>query len=192
MTTLNIGSVKVAIKETAGVHAIGTTKSSLKTVADKKGWYWGTGRRKTATARVRVKPGQLPTTWRVVDAEGKILGRLATEIATALMGKHRPEYTPNVLCGDSIIITNAAKIVLTGRKGSLKTLRKWSGYPGGLRVRTYDTLLRDDPTTLVTEAIIRMLPRGRLGRRIQRNLRVFAGTEHEHQAQQPTTMKTKA
>jgi large subunit ribosomal protein L13 len=139
-----------------------------------------------------VKPGQLPATWRIVDAEGKILGRLATEIATALMGKHRPEYTPNVLCGDSIIITNAAKIVLTGRKGSLKTLRKWSGYPGGLRVRTYDTLLRDDPTTLVTEAIIRMLPRGRLGRRIQRNLRVFAGTEHEHQAQQPTTMKTKA
>ncbi|MSQ89897.1 MAG: 50S ribosomal protein L13 [Phycisphaerales bacterium] len=139
-----------------------------------------------------IKPGQLPATWRIVDADGKILGRLATEVATALMGKHRPEYTPNILCGDSIIITNASKIVLTGRKAELKTLRKWSGYPGGLRVRNYETLLRDDPTVMVTEAIIRMLPRGRLGRRIQRNLRVFAGAEHDHQAQTPTPMKTKA
>ncbi|MSR45120.1 MAG: 50S ribosomal protein L13 [Phycisphaerales bacterium] len=139
-----------------------------------------------------IQPGQLSATWRIVDAEGKVLGRLATEVATALMGKHRPEYTPNVLCGDSVIITNAAKVVLTGRKAELKTLRKWSGYPGGLRVRNYETLLRDDPTTMVTEAIIRMLPRGRLGRRITRNLRVFAGGEHDHQAQQPTPMKTKA
>lgn len=129
--------------------------------------------------------GEIPTTWRHIDAEGKVLGRLATEVATVLMGKHRPEYTPNVLCGDSVIITNAAKVVLTGRKGQLKTLRRWSGYPGGLRVRTYDTLLETDPETLVTEAITRMLPRGRLGRRIRRNLRVFAGAAHDHQAQQP-------
>ncbi len=139
-----------------------------------------------------VKSGQLPTTWRVVDAEGKVLGRLATEVATALMGKHRPDYTPNVLCGDSIIVTNAAKIVLTGPKGHLKTLRRWSGYPGGLRVRTYDTLRAEDPALMVTEAIIRMLPRGRLGRRITRNLRVFVGATHEHQAQKPTTLNTKA
>jgi large subunit ribosomal protein L13 len=136
------------------------------------------------------KVGQTASPWRIVDAEGKVLGRLATEVATALMGKHRPDYTPNVLCGDSVIITNAAKVVLTGRKAQQKTLRKWSGYPGGLRVRNYETLLRDDPTTLVTEAVIRMLPRGRLGRRITRNLRVFAGAEHEHQAQQPTVLKT--
>ena len=129
--------------------------------------------------------GDLPTTWRHIDADGKVLGRLATEVATILMGKHRPEYTPNVLCGDAVIITNASKIVLTGRKGELKTLRRWSGYPGGLRVRNYDTLLATDPETLVTEAVIRMLPRGRLGRRVRRNLRVFAGPTHTHQAQQP-------
>lgn len=139
-----------------------------------------------------VKPGQLPASWRVVDAKGKVLGRLATEVATALMGKHRPDYTPNVLCGDSIIITNAAKVTLTGSKGGLKTLRRWSGYPGGLRVRTYDTLLQQDPALMVTKAIIRMLPSGRLGKRIQRNLRVFAGDQHDHQAQQPTALKTKA
>ncbi len=139
-----------------------------------------------------VKPGQIVNTWRVVDAEGKVLGRLATEIATALMGKHRPDYTPNVLCGDSIIVTNAAKIVLTGSKEKLKTLRRWSGYPGGLRVRNYETLRTEDPALMVTQAIVRMLPRGRLGRRITRNLRVFAGPTHEHQAQQPTPMTTKA
>ncbi|MSR29011.1 MAG: 50S ribosomal protein L13 [Phycisphaerales bacterium] len=138
-----------------------------------------------------VKQGQLPTTWRVVDADGKILGRLATEVATALMGKHRPDYTPNVLCGDSIIITNAAKIVITGSKGKLKTLRRWSGYPGGLRVRTYDTLKQEDPALMVTQAIVRMLPRGRLGRRITRNLRVFSGPTHDHQAQQPSVMTTR-
>ena len=134
------------------------------------------------------KAGQTASPWRIVDADGKVLGRLATEVATALMGKHRPDYTPNVLCGDSVIITNASKVVLTGRKAQQKTLRKWSGYPGGLRVRNYETLLRDDPTTLVTEAIIRMLPRGRLGRRVRRNLRVFAGATHTHQAQQPVAV----
>jgi large subunit ribosomal protein L13 len=87
-----------------------------------------------------------------------------------------------------VIITNASKIVLTGRKGELKTLRRWSGYPGGLRVRNYDTLLATDPETLVTEAVIRMLPRGRLGRRVRRNLRVFAGATHDHQAQQPVAI----
>ena len=102
-----------------------------------------------------------------------------------LMGKHKPEYTPNVLCGDCVIITNASKVVLTGKKADQKTLRKWSGYPGGLKVRTYADLQENDPSRMVTEAVIRMLPRGRLGRRIQRNLRVFSGAEHTHQAQQP-------
>ena len=135
------------------------------------------------------KPGQVPATWRHIDADGKVLGRLATEVATMLMGKHKPEYTPNVLCGDCVIITNASKVVLTGKKADQKTLRKWSGYPGGLKVRTYADLQENDPSRMVTEAVIRMLPRGRLGRRIQRNLRVFSGAEHTHQAQQPVAAR---
>ncbi|MDA1008428.1 MAG: 50S ribosomal protein L13 [Planctomycetota bacterium] len=137
------------------------------------------------------KPGQIPTTWRHVDAEGKVLGRLATEVATVLMGKHRPEYTPNVLSGDCVIVTNASKIVLTGNKGNLKTLRHWSGYPGGLKVQKYNDLLQSNPERVVTAAILRMIPRGRLGRRIARNLRVFAGAAHEHQAQTPVAFDTK-
>ena len=134
------------------------------------------------------KPGQVPATWRHIDADGKVLGRLATEVATMLMGKHKPEYTPNVLCGDCVIITNASKVVLTGKKADQKTLRKWSGYPGGLRVRTYESILASKPEIVVEEAICRMLPRGRLGRRIRRNLRVMKGTEHGQSAQQPTTL----
>lgn len=137
------------------------------------------------------KPGQTPTTWRHVDADGKVLGRLATEVATVLMGKHRPEYTPNVLSGDCVIVTNASKVVLTGRKGEQKTLRRWSGYPGGLRVQKYDDLLQSNPERLVTQAILRMVPRGRLGRRIARNLRVFAGAAHDHQAQTPVAFDSK-
>ncbi|MBM4112447.1 MAG: 50S ribosomal protein L13 [Phycisphaerae bacterium] len=135
------------------------------------------------------KPGQVKTSWRHVDASGKVLGRLATEVATVLMGKHRPEYTPNVDTGDAVIVTNAAKIVLTGRKAEQKTLRRWSGYPGGLKVETYGDLLTSNPERVVTAAIVRMLPRGRLGRRFARKLRVFAGEQHGHGAQQPIPMQ---
>ncbi|MSR18813.1 MAG: 50S ribosomal protein L13 [Phycisphaerales bacterium] len=135
--------------------------------------------------------GQVPMAWRHIDASGLVLGRLATEVATVLMGKHRPEYTPNVQCGDAVIITNASKIVLTGRKAEQKTLRRWSGYPGGLRVQTYETLLASNPERLVTEAIIRMIPRGRLGRKIICNLRVFAGAEHTHAQNNPIPFDTR-
>ncbi len=131
------------------------------------------------------RPGQVKTSWRHVDASGKVLGRLATEVATVLMGKHRPEYTPNVDTGDAVIITNASKVVLTGRKAEQKTLRRWSGYPGGLNVQSYGELLVSNPERVVTAAIVRMLPRGRLGRRYARKLRVFAGEQHGHGAQQP-------
>lgn len=134
------------------------------------------------------KPGQVQTCWRQVDASGKVLGRLATEVATVLMGKHRPEYTPNVDTGDAVIVTNASKIVLTGRKGDQKTLRRWSGYPGGLKVETYGDLLQSNPERVVTAAIVRMLPRGRLGRKFARKLRVFSGEQHGHGAQQPIAM----
>lgn len=124
-------------------------------------------------------------TWHVVDADGMVLGRMATEVAMVLMGKHRPNYTPNVAGGDCVIITNAAKIKLTGRKATQKSIRRWSGYPGGLKSRSYETLLATKPELVVEEAVGRMLPRGRLGRRIRRNLRVMAGTEHGMIAQQP-------
>lgn len=135
------------------------------------------------------KPGETRSSWRTVDASGKVLGRLATEVATVLMGKHRPEYTPNVDCGDAVIVTNARNVVLTGRKAEQKTLRRWSGYPGGLKVHSYADLLANDPERLVTAAIIRMLPRGRLGRKMVRKLRVFSGEGHHHGAQQPTPLE---
>ena len=99
-----------------------------------------------------IKPGSTRLTWRHVDASGKVLGRLATQVATVLMGKHRPDYTPNVDCGEAVVVTNASEVTLTGRKADQKTLRKWSGYPGGLRVRTYRTLQKEDPCTMVEEA----------------------------------------
>ncbi len=135
-----------------------------------------------------LKPADLNPSWHVVNAEGMVLGRLATEVAMVLMGKHRPNYTPNVMSGDCVIVTNASKIKLTGNKASQKTIRQWSGYPGGLKVRTYEMLLATKPELVVEEAITRMLPRGRLGRRICRNLRVMAGTDHGHTAQQPAVL----
>lgn len=131
------------------------------------------------------KQNEVNTVWRHVDADGLVLGRLATEVATALMGKHRPEYTPGVTTGDSVIITNASKIVLTGRKADQKTRRRWSGHPGGLKVRTYREVLATKPERLVTEAIVRMLPKGQFGRSLASRLRVFPGAEHTHASQSP-------
>ena len=144
-------------------------------------------RQTTHTKAADVKPR-----WHVVNAEGMILGRLATEVATVLMGKHRPDYTPNVDCGEAVVVTNASAVALTGSKADKKTLRRWSGYPGGLRVRTYRTLQKDDPCTMVEEAIIRMLPRGPLGSKMRRRLRVFAGAEHPHTAQTPKAIDLKS
>jgi large subunit ribosomal protein L13 len=131
------------------------------------------------------KPGEIKTVWRHVDAEGKTLGRLATEVATVLMGKHRPEYTPGVLSGDAVIVTNASKVILSGRKLDQKTRRRWSGYPGGLKIRSYRDEMSSNPTRLVSEAILRMVPKGRFGRSLHARLRVFAGATHTHSSQEP-------
>ncbi|MFO0826909.1 MAG: 50S ribosomal protein L13 [Phycisphaerales bacterium] len=136
------------------------------------------------------KTGELKTVWRHIDADGKTLGRLATEVATVLMGKHRPEYTPHVITGDAVVVTNASKVVLTGRKLDQKTRRRWSGYPGGLKVQSYREVLERHPDRLVYEAIVRMLPRGRLGREVATRLRVFANAEHTHSAQNPIPLST--
>ena len=136
------------------------------------------------------KPGEIEASWHHFDAEGRILGRFATEVATILMGKHRPTYTPHVLSGDFVIVTNASKIVLTGNKLDDKMLRRYSGYPGGQKAESYRTVLERDPCRVVREAVVRMLPSGPLGRRMASRLKVYAGAEHPHQAQQPQALET--
>ena len=135
------------------------------------------------------KTGEIEANWHHFDAEGRILGRFATEIATILMGKHRPTYAPHVLSGDFVIVTNASKIVMTGNKLDDKSLRRYSGYPGGQNVESYRTVLEKDPCRVVKEAIVRMLPSGRLGRQIESRLKVYAGPDHPHQAQRPETLE---
>jgi large subunit ribosomal protein L13 len=134
------------------------------------------------------KTGEIEPNWVHVDATGKILGRMATTIATHLMGKHRPEWTPHVLTGDFVIVTNAENIVMTGRKLEQKTQLVYSGYPGGLKAHKYSTLLEKHPERIVEEAVRRMLPKSRLGRDMFRRLKVYKGATHPHSNQQPTAL----
>jgi large subunit ribosomal protein L13 len=135
------------------------------------------------------KKGELPANWYLVDAEGQVLGRLASRIATILMGKHRPEYTPHVDTGEFVIVVNAEKVVLTGRKMAQKSYQRYSGYPGGRRVVTVERMLQKHPTKLVELAVVRMLPKTWLGTQMSRKLKVYAGPRHPHQAQQPKALK---
>jgi len=129
------------------------------------------------------KPGDITRRWMHSDAEGQILGRLAAHIAPILMGKHRPEYTPHVDCGDFVVITNAEKIVITGRKAELKIKTRYSGYPGGLKSRTFGWERDHHPERLVEQAVARMLPKTRLGRQMLKKLKVYAGDVHPHTSQ---------
>ncbi len=131
------------------------------------------------------KASDISRLWRHVDAEGEVLGRLATRIAVVLMGKHRPTYTPHVDCGDYVVVTNAEKIVLTGRKADQKMRLRYSGYPGGLKAESYGSLLQRRPEIVLEGAVRRMLPKSILGRQMYRKLKVYAGTEHPHHAQKP-------
>jgi large subunit ribosomal protein L13 len=135
------------------------------------------------------KPGEIEAKWWVVDAEDKVLGRIAREIAVRLMGKHKPTYTPFLDTGDNVIVINASKVVLTGRKLDQKMYRYHSGYPGGLREVSAGKLLARRPGRLIEEAVWGMLPKGRLGRRVFKKLKVYAGSEHPHAAQQPQTFQ---
>ncbi len=134
------------------------------------------------------KNGEIERRWRQVDAEGKSLGRLASDIAVILMGKHRPEYTPHVDTGDFVVVTNAEKIVLTGSKAQHKFRKTYSGYPGGQRMESYESLLRRRPEIVVEDAVRRMLPKTRLGRQMIKKLKVYRGPNHPHQAQRPEAM----
>lgn len=124
--------------------------------------------------------------WFVLDAEGKTLGRLASEIAKILRGKHKPTFTPHADTGDGVVVINAEKIVVTGYKEARKSYYRYTGHPGGLRVTPYRVMLQRKPTFIIESAVKGMVPRTRLGRAQMRRLRVFAGDQHPHQAQTPT------
>ncbi len=131
------------------------------------------------------KAAEVQRKWYVVDAEGMVLGRMATEIARVLRGKHKPEYTPFVDTGDNVIVINADKIVLTGNKLDQKMYRYHTQYPGGLKERTYRNLMQRNPEKVVELAVKGMLPKNALGRAMYKKLKVYAGPEHGHEAQKP-------
>jgi large subunit ribosomal protein L13 len=132
------------------------------------------------------KPAEVEKKWVLIDGSGLVVGRLASLIALRLRGKHKPTYTPHVDCGDNVIVVNAEKVVLTGRKVQQKVYRHHTGYIGGIKERSAKFILEGKfPERIVEKAVERMLPRGPLGRRQFGNLRVYKGPEHPHEAQQP-------
>ncbi len=131
------------------------------------------------------KENEIENKWYVIDAAGQTLGRLASEIAVLLRGKHKPIYTPHMLVGDHVIVINADKVKVTGKKLKQKKYYFHSGYLGGIKERTLEQMLAKHPERVVELAVKRMLPKNRLGRRMYRNLRVYAGPNHPHQAQKP-------
>jgi len=130
------------------------------------------------------KPGQIAEKWHIVDATDKIVGRLASEIAMMLMGKHRPTYTPHVLCGDAVVVINAEKIRLTGKKWANKEYTWFTGYTG-LRTETAERRLARHPDRILRDAVRRMLPKNKLAFKMIQRLKIYAGPDHPHQAQEP-------
>jgi large subunit ribosomal protein L13 len=143
-------------------------------------------RRQTTLATPQAVPAK---TWRIVDATDVSLGRLSVDVATVLMGKHRPEYTPHVDCGDFVIVINAGKVGLTGNKAAQKQRMKYTRHPGGESYESYGSLRERKPQQIVEDAVRRMLPKNRLGRHMLTKMKVYAGAEHPHQSQQPVKME---
>ena len=144
----------------------------------------------TATNKTHAtKAGEISRQWRVVDADGATLGRLSTKVATLLRGKHKTMFTPHLDTGDPVVIVNAAKIRVTGKKLTDKVYVRHSGYPGGFRSETLEDLLKRRPTEVVRRAVRGMLPRNRLGEQMMRKLFVYAGPDHPHQAQKPEALE---
>lgn len=131
------------------------------------------------------KKGEVEQKWLTVDATDKVLGRMATKIATILMGKHRPEYTPHVDTGDFVIVVNAEKVKLTGSKLTQREYQWYTGYPSGRKVLSHEEMLEKHPEKVISEAVRRMLPKNKLGTVMLSKLKVYAGSDHPHQAQQP-------
>jgi len=137
----------------------------------------------------QAKPNPEAKKWYVIDLDGLTVGRAATRVATVLRGKHRPDFTPHVDTGDFVIAINADKVVLTGNKPQQKTYYRHSGYPGGIKGITAEKLLQKRPEDVFQIAVKGMLPKNRLGRQLIRKLKVYAGSEHPHQAQQPEALE---
>jgi large subunit ribosomal protein L13 len=135
--------------------------------------------------------GEIQRNWHVVDADGAVLGRVATKAAMILMGKHKPTYTPFLDTGDHVIVLNAAKVKLTGQKEDQKIYRRHSGYPGGLKETSAKKMRGTNPAKMIEEAISGMLPKTKLGKQMYRKLQVYAGDKHPHQAQQPVPLAIK-
>ena len=135
------------------------------------------------------KPGEVEKKWYVIDAEGVVLGRLASTVANILRGKHKATYTPHIDCGDHVVIINAQKVALTGRKRADKVYYRHTGYPGGIKSATAAEILDGRfPERVIQKAVERMVPRGPLGRQQLRKLKVYAGAEHPHESQQPEVL----
>lgn len=130
--------------------------------------------------------------WWVVDAQGKVLGRLASQIAKVLMGKHKPYYQPDVDCGDFVIVLNADKLFATGKKPEQKKYQFHSNYPGGLKEKSLSWMLQHKPEEVIRLAVRRMLPKNRLGHRMLKRLKIYRSSEHPHTAQQPRTLEVEA
>jgi len=137
---------------------------------------------------ISAKAETVQRSWYVIDAEGQTLGRLATEVARRLRGKHKTEYTPHVDTGDYIVVVNAEKVKVTGRKASDKMYYRHTGHPGGLKEATFTQMIERSPAKVIELAVKGMLPRNPLGRAMYRKLKVYAGQEHPHDAQQPETL----
>jgi large subunit ribosomal protein L13 len=137
------------------------------------------------------RPLEVERRWYVVDAEGKTLGRLATEIAKVLRGKNKPQYTPHVDTGDFVVVVNAEKVVVTGKKAEQKVYRRHSGYPGGLKTTTYEQMMERRPTEILRKAVKGMMPKTRLARQQLRKLKIYAGPEHPHAAQNPQELEVR-
>src|SRR5262249_12238289 len=153
------------------------------TFADQELW------EESAMSTFMAKPGQVKQNWYVIDATDQVVGRLAVVLSNLLRGKHRPDYTPHVDTGDYVIVVNAEKVKFTGRKWETKTYDWYSRYPGGRKVLTAKEVLAKKPEYILTEAARRMMPRTRLGRAQMTKLKVYAGPQHPHQAQQPQEFK---
>jgi len=137
------------------------------------------------------KEGDIEKRWHVIDADGQVLGRVAAEAAKLLRGKHKPQYTPHLDCGDHVVIINVAKAVVTGNKDRQKMYYHHSGYPGGLKETSYRDVMVKHPTRPMGAAIKGMLPHNRLGRKLLKHVRIYAGSEHPHEAQNPKLYEMK-
>jgi large subunit ribosomal protein L13 len=137
------------------------------------------------------RPLEVERKWYVVDAEGKHLGRLATEIVRVLRGKNKPQYTPHVDVGDFVVVVNADRVAVTGRKAEQRVYRRHSGYPGGMKETSYEQMLARKPTDVLRKAVYGMMPKTRLARKQFKKLKIYAGPEHPHAAQDPQTLEVK-